>query len=550
MSVKRQKVKRRSRSSSGMSIEKKKGANLGNVILAVSLSVIVLALSAVGIYAYQRITAVPEETAESSSDEGNGFVRPTGQQEAEKPEDPFLARVRKQEELKELVHKTDPGVQFAEFTCEPTYVFTGDEILDEAWRMALGYDYDGAIALIRSVTGYGNKKEYKDAIASFTARKAAVAPWNINNNITHIFFHSLIVDPAVAFDPAVAGFKLNDYNEAMTTVHEFVYTIESMYRKGYVLVDIYDVCRMETQPDGTSRMTYQKIMLPDTKKPFLLSIDDTNYYEYMTNQGFSSRLVIDENGEVSNEYILNDGTAVNGSFDVITILEDFIRLHPDFVYRNARGMAGITGYNGVLGYRTSDYWYTDDCPYYEHNEVNDLYKATEISGNNPNIEADKEIAKLVADGVKALGWRFASHTWGHKRLGQVSVETMEWDSEMWRREVEPILGPTDLLIFPYGNDFGQTVSWKPYEYEGPNERYRTMKSFGFNYFFNVDSSVYFMQRTDDYFREGRRNIDGDRIWEAVNAEAGMEGWKNRLTDIIDDPDALIDPLRPRLKART
>lgn len=189
----------------------------------------------------------------------------------------------------------------------------------------------------------------------------------------------------------------------------------------------------------------------------------------MKGQGFSQHLLIDAEGKVTNDYVLSNGETIYGSFDVITILEDFITLHPDFSYKGARGISAITGYNGVLGYRTSDFWYTEGCSYYLKTEANDRYFKTEIlSGYNENIEADKKTATLVADAIKAMGWRFSSHTWGHKRLGEIPMETMVWDSDMWEREVRPIIGDTDILIFPYGNDFGQTVGWKNYEYEGPN----------------------------------------------------------------------------------
>lgn len=457
-------------------------------------------------------------------------------------------RKARQDAFEAYVLSIEPDFEFAHFSGEPTLKPTGDPVLDEACRLAAGYDYDAAVAKIKSVTGYGNIPEYKAALQSFYEAKAALRQWEINNNITHIFFHSLVVNPGITFDKAVTSFKLEDYNAAMTTVSEFVAIIESMYEKGYVLVDIYDVCRMEMQPDGTEKMRYQKLMLPEGKTPFLLSIDDTNYYEYMTGQGFALHLIVDENGRVQNDYRLTNGETITGSFDVIPILEDFIDMHPDFSYKGGRGMAGITGYNGVLGYRTSDFWYTEGCPYYISNEANNKYFAEEIpSGYNEQIEADKKTATEVADAIKALNWRFASHTWGHKRLGEIALGTMIWDSDMWRLEVEPILGKTDLLIFPYGNDIGQGVGWRTYEYAGINERYRTLKGYGFNYFFNVDSAPFFMQRTDGYFRQGRRNLDGDRLWEAVYADRGLPNWKNRTSDLFDAA-AVIDPLRPGLQA--
>ena len=35
------------------------------------------------------------------------------------------------------------------------------------------------------------------------------------------------------------------------------------------------------------------------------------------------------------------------------IVDDFVREHPDFSYRGDKGTIALTGYNGVLGYRSS-----------------------------------------------------------------------------------------------------------------------------------------------------------------------------------------------------
>jgi len=529
-----------------MTVESRRGSGVSRACFAVCAVVGALALGILAsfvvendLFASREQEAVAEYT-DVVSTEATAVV-PTADPEEEKK--------AAQQAFEEYVLSVEPDFEFAHFTVPASYEKTGNAVLDEANLLAAGYDYDGAIEKIKTITGYGNIQIYKDAIASYQARKLGLTVWEIRNNITHIFFHSLIVNPGITFDPEITGYKLSDYNSAMTTVDEFVAAIEEMYLKGYVLVDIYDVAKLVTQPDGTEKMVYQEILLPDNKTPFILSIDDTNYYEYMTGQGFATKLIVTDEGKVQNTYTLTNGEEIVGSFDVITILEDFIETHPDFAYRGARGIAGITGYNGVLGYRTSNYWYDEDCEYFEHNEINDTYFREEIlSGYNENIEQDKITATEVANAIKAMNWHFASHSWGHKRLGVVSMETMEWDSDMWQREVEPILGHTDLLIFPYGNDFGQTVSWKEYEYEGVNERYRLMREYGFRYFFNVDSAVYFMQRTDEYFRQGRRNIDGERLWESVRAQADPEKQKkDRLADLFTDTREILDPLRPEIE---
>lgn len=557
--IRRRRQRRRAanRRTAYLTNSQRKNIFVGRTIFVLSSVIALAAFVIVGIFVYNKyLKDTVIKTGEiianklnKEETEPETTVTETTVVEETKP-DPEAERNKKKEEqaaFEKYVLSIEPGVEFAHFSGEPTLKLTGDDILDRANRAAAEYDYDTAIDLIKGITGYGNIQEYTDAIATYTAEKQALKPFQINNNVTHIFFHSLVVDPDLAFDPETAGGKAKDYNDAMTTVSEFAAILEDMYKKGYVLTDIYDLVRMEKQPDGTEKMAYQTILLPEGKQPFILSVDDTNYYEYMTGHGFPDRLVVAEDGRVLNEMTLTDGTVVTGAFDVLPILEDFIDLHPDFCYRGGRAIMAVTGYNGVLGYRTSDFWYNDECDYYEPTEENNKYKREDISGSNPNITADKVTAMNVAEAIKAMNWRFASHTWGHKRLGQVAMETLVWDSDMWAREVEPIVGSTDLLVFPYGNDFGPaSVSWQVYDYDGYNERYETMRSYGFRYFFNVDSSAYYMQRTDDYFRQGRRNVDGTRMWQAVHADRGEEKFKNRLTDLLDDVSAVIDSKRPDL----
>jgi hypothetical protein len=150
---------------------------------------------------------------------------------------------------------------------------------------------------------------------------------------------------------------------------------------------------MVVREDGSRQMTMQPIYLPDGKTPFILSQDDVCYYEYMKGQGFPDRFVIGADGKVTNEYTLDDGTVIRGSFDVMPILEDFIEAHPDFSYRGAKGTLAVTGYNGIWGYRTSDFWYNWSCPYFDATKTEERSKKF---FNNENIEADKKAAAKAA----------------------------------------------------------------------------------------------------------------------------------------------------------
>ena len=104
------------------------------------------------------------------------------------------------------------------------------------------YDYDKAIETIKAVSGYESNAEYTKALEEYDLEKSRLFQWNDNYTITHIFFHTLIVDPEKTFDVSLSSkAQVIAYNEAMTTIDEFVKIIQKMYDDGYVLVGLHDV---------------------------------------------------------------------------------------------------------------------------------------------------------------------------------------------------------------------------------------------------------------------------------------------------------------------
>ena len=411
-----------------------------------------------------------------------------------------------------------------EMTEAPEYtqlVDTGHPTVDAANKLARMYDYDGAIAMISSTEGYQNDEACLAAIEAYEELKSQCVKWERYDQITHVFFHTLIVDEELAFTSE----KRDDYNQVMTTVEEFNKIMQSMYERDYVLISLHKIAKMEVQPDGTEKMVRQEIWLPKGKKPFVLSVDDVCYYEYMNGHGFATKLLLDENGKVVNEYVNRDGSVSYGSYDVLTILEDFLTVHPDFSYQGSKGILAFTGYDGVLGYRTSDFWYTDGCPYYISTPENDYDKANYHTSTNLNIEQDKQTARAVAQAIRDLGWEMASHSWGHPNLKTMSYERFVWDTDMWEREVEPIIGETDIILYPKGADVGE---WMASEYGAQNAKYMKLKEVGFDYFCNVDGSQYWVQIGDQFFRQGRRNLDGQMIYKQILNPDRM--W---VTDLFD-----------------
>ena len=368
----------------------------------------------------------------------------------------------------------------------------GKKILARADKMAAQYNYDKAIKYLKEQPEYENTKAFQKAVTEYENTRATCVEYPLEE-VTHVFFHTLIVDTSKAFDgdSDEAG-----YNQMMTTVSEFNKIIQSMYDKGYVLVSPHDMAKVNE--DGT--MSRGKIMLPPGKKAFVLSQDDVSYYHYMDGDGFASRMVLDKNGNVKCEYKEDDGSVSVGDYDMVPLLDSFVKKHPDFSYRGRKGILAMTGYNGVFGYRT-------DSAYKTGKNLQDNQK--EFLENNPDFNFDEEVkdAKKIAEALKKSGWEFASHTWGHKNATESSVEELQADNEKWEKNVAPILGKTDMIIFAFGADIG---NWENYSMDNPKFAY--YKSRGYNYYCNVDSNQYWIQITDEYFRQGRRNLDGYRMY--------------------------------------
>ena len=400
-----------------------------------------------------------------------------------------------------------------------------ERIIGEADKLALSYDFDGSISLLKTIEGHEEETKVLEAIAKHENTKAACVPVNIEE-VTHIFYHSLVVDPDRAFANQDTNPQAVGNNQWMTTVDEFNMITQEMYDRGFVMVSIHDL--YEEVQDEAGNVFYQpaEILLPKGKKAFVLSLDDLSYYHAYEGYGYAAKLILDESGKVVNEYKDAEGNTLVGAYDVVPLMDAFVEKHPDASYKGAKGIIALTGYNGILGYRSDET--------YDLNNPNcDIHQQKWIK-THEGFDLQKEIegAKKVADAMKANGWEFASHTWGHMMVGDRSLESIKSDTARWKKNVEPIVGPVDTIIFAHGQDLQ-----KQGEYDPGNAKYQYLRSEGFRVFCNVDSHEYATLIAKDHIRQGRRNIDGYRIY--YNAI----GSQNNLSDLFD-ANAILDPKRP------
>ena len=282
--------------------------------------------------------------------------------------------------------------------------------------------------------------------------------------VEHLFFHPVVAYPELAFDGDRMEEGIDDY---MVTVGEFNKILSSLYERDYILVDIGDVWREDKNEAGEPVMVRNTLYLPEGKKPLIFSYDDTNYYPYMLENGFTYKLIIGEDGKIWSYGLDPAGNEViSRDLDAITILDKFVEDHPDFSPFGAKACLSLTGYEGILGYRTQ----TDSEDWTPEREAN----------RQREIEAVKPI---VAE-LKRTGWTFGSHTWGHIRLGSNGMEKIRSDTEKWLNEVGSLIGPTTILFYPHGErpDGGD---WKQ-----TGEVFRYFQEKGFRVFCSVGTESF------------------------------------------------------------
>ena len=396
---------------------------------------------------------------------------------------------------------TDPSETVPSLPTDHGYdVEAVNQLIADADFIAAGYDYTKAIGMLQAYEGYSEIPAINERIAQYQELDSQLIVYDKPETITHIFFHSLIVDTSRAFD---GDGDASGYHAYMTTVSEFIAMMEEMYKRGFVLITPYDMAYETTNEKGEKVFTYGQIRLPAGKKPFIMSQDDLNYYSYMissgdgvnetpywvdsANDGFASKIVIGADGYPTCEYVDADGKVHYGDYDLVPILETFIRQHPDFSYHGARAVLGVTGYEGVFGYRTKPSYKT----------------AMGAEAYNAEVEAAKAVAQCLRD----HGWIIASHSYGHPAYGNISDAAVKNDSFKWEDTVQPIVGDTDILLYPHGSDIH---NWKQYDFT--NAKFAALYADGYRYFFNVDGSDYWNQLGPNYFRGGRRNLDGVRMY--------------------------------------
>ena len=355
-------------------------------------------------------------------------------------------------------------------------------ILEESRFLFRGFFYEEALALLNAnetLVNYetkGLEAEILQAIDDLVL---------FEGEIRHIFFHSLILYPEHLF-PNI-NIPTGGLNEGFIFQSEFERMLPQLLERGYVLYNVRDIFTR----DEHGNMQQNDIFLPPGLRPLILSIDDPTFHYGV---GLANRMIIDEHGELATEVITPQGeTIITHDGDVQLVLNNFVAEHPEFSFRGHKGIIAATGFMGIFGH--------------------DLL-----------TEESRQEAIAVVERLKETGWIFANHSYTHNRVGfwgpNSNPNNIRRDVAQWRERIEPIVGPTNIFIAP----FGFTLR---------GEGLQIILDNGYDIYANVD----FRQPITVYSThvlKGRIEIGG----------YALIRWRDILNRDFFDVDSVIDAHRP------
>ena len=273
--------------------------------------------------------------------------------------------------------------------------------------------------------------------------------------------------------------------------------LEELYGNGYMLVRMDDLVSVVTDDDGKTTYEPKTLYLPAGKKPLMITETNVNYYTYTTDSdgdlrpdkggaGFASRMIVDENGQITCEMVDANGNTVTGAFDLVPILNAFIETHPDFSFRGAKATLAVSGYDGILGYRTNPG---------AKDTLGEAAWKNEIEG-----------AKQIVSALRADGYEIACYTYRNVSYADRGAPEIQADLNSWINEVEPILGEVDTLVFAQLGDISDNA---PYS----GSKFNVLQNAGFRYYlgFTSGNNQAWASMPGNYVRMARLMVTGENL---------------------------------------
>lgn len=369
-----------------------------------------------------------------------------------------------------------------------------EDLLQQANTAAAQYDYETALSILAPVTKHTNQyPKLKQAISDYETAQEALVAWSDPAQVPNLSFQMLIADPDAAFNDEQYGKALNT---RYVTTEEFSKILVQLYENDYILVSLKDLYTTQGSEDGAVAYMADTIYLPAGKKPLIITQTNVNYDQYLIDKnkdgdlsdgrGFASKLLI-QDGKPVNEMVDSNGYTTVGEYDLIPILESFVRSHPDFSYRGAKAVIAVTGHEGLFGYR------------------------------------QVEQASATAQWLKDNGYELACYTYGNEAYGRQELPAIRADLLNWNESIAPVLGNVDILVYAQRSDLADYAGGK----------FEILLQQGFHYYlgFCTDGAPW-SKATTQYIRQGQIMVAGATMTHNSDWFSGMF-----------DPSSVLDSSR-------
>ena len=129
------------------------------------------------------------------------------------------------------------------------------DVLGQAEQIALGYEYEQAVAFLQNSDIDKNDDRVVSAIADYQSRQSEM--YEYEGDIPHLSFPNLIVDPSRAMD--------DGYGERMITLSEFEKILDGLYENGYFLIDIHSLVKETEDDQGNKMLASNNPLIPEGK---------------------------------------------------------------------------------------------------------------------------------------------------------------------------------------------------------------------------------------------------------------------------------------------
>ena len=359
-----------------------------------------------------------------------------------------------------------------------------EDLKARAAAMAAEYDYENAMKLLSSYSG--GLSSHPELLALYNQYKNALAElvvWDDLSQVPNLSFRTLVADLQKATADPDRGSR---YAARHITTDEFTRILNQLYENGYVLVSLYDFAVPATAADGSVGVNRTGIRLPEGKKPIILTQEGVNFYSHTEKcGGFADRLTVNEKGELT--CVWGDQ---EGAFDLVPVLNAFLSEHPDFSYEGARATIALSGFEGLFGMDLNE----------------------------------RDAIKAVADKLRSQGYDIACYTYADMEYADFGASGIQEDLDKWNEQIVPILGQTDILVYPTGGDIAGHDSYS-------GSKYDALHSAGFRYFVGVENGVRWGMTATEYARQTRTLVTADFLKSNPEWYAGLFDAATVLSEV-------------------